>query len=232
MFSDCFCYLTSLFCLGSRAHRKLGPKREGLGFGLPAAQFGMGAATWSKAKMVLVCKLTWLRITYANHSGRRHQNMKWAFFFLRFGVVDFALWTLIGSRPDDTFFVVCWSRVRESIQDVNTGSPGFWLRNSYYIAIIKNFTNIVLFLLVSVKYWTDYHTVRNAKSLTAKLEQISAPCVEERGDAVTLLVKQRDKGGNLFWVFSTLPVKLSFITNLHWNFAQLRLDKPTIISGY
>ena len=35
--------------------------------------------------------------------------LKNAFFFHRrrfFGVADFALWTLIGSRPDDTFFVV------------------------------------------------------------------------------------------------------------------------------
>ena len=29
------------------------------------------------------------------------------FVFLGGGFADFALWTLIGSRPDDTFFAVC-----------------------------------------------------------------------------------------------------------------------------
>ena len=28
-------------------------------------------------------------------------------FFRRFGVADFALWTLIGSQLDEMFFVVC-----------------------------------------------------------------------------------------------------------------------------
>ena len=29
-------------------------------------------------------------------------------------VADFAFWTLIGSRPDDTFYHACWSRIWES----------------------------------------------------------------------------------------------------------------------
>ena len=42
----------------------------------------------------------------------RHRVIKWAlfffcFFFLSFWFADFALWTQVGSRPDDTFFVVC-----------------------------------------------------------------------------------------------------------------------------
>ena len=32
------------------------------------------------------------------------------FFLVVFWCSRFCTWTLIGSRPDDTFFVVCWSR--------------------------------------------------------------------------------------------------------------------------
>ena len=46
----------------------------------------------------------------ANTSGLRsavrHRVLKWAFSFFppSFWFADFALWTLIGSRPDGTFF--------------------------------------------------------------------------------------------------------------------------------
>ena len=56
------------------------------------------------------------------YSGREAPSLKMGFsfffffFFFFFGVADFALWTLIGSRLDDTFFVVCLSRVRDSTQ--------------------------------------------------------------------------------------------------------------------
>ena len=42
------------------------------------------------------------------YSGREAPSLKMgAVFFCQFlGVADFALWTLIGLRPDDTFFVV------------------------------------------------------------------------------------------------------------------------------
>ena len=40
------------------------------------------------------------------------------------------------------------------------------------------------------------------------------------------------KGGNFSGPFNAFPVKLSSWTNLHCNFAQLRLNKRPIISGY
>ena len=50
-----------------------------------------------------------------NYSGREALSHGLVFFFfVFFQCCDFALWTLIGSRPDDTFFVVCRSRVSES----------------------------------------------------------------------------------------------------------------------
>ena len=46
------------------------------------------------------------------YSGREAPSHKMSSFFVV--VANFALWTLTGLRPDDMFFVVCWSCVRES----------------------------------------------------------------------------------------------------------------------
>ena len=48
---------------------------------------------------------------YSAQAKGRGPSLKMQFFLFRrrrrfFGVADFALWTLIGSRPRDTFFVV------------------------------------------------------------------------------------------------------------------------------
>ena len=47
-----------------------------------------------------------LRSVIFNYTGREAPSLKMGFFFFSpsFWFADFALWTLIGSRPDGTFF--------------------------------------------------------------------------------------------------------------------------------
>ena len=50
---------------------------------------------------------TYMQYMYIFTRAGMHRVLKWTLFaFFCFGVTDFALWTLIGSRPDDAFFVV------------------------------------------------------------------------------------------------------------------------------